>query len=166
MNQMIKSKTVDFTSLVKNNTIHSDLNFQSKLIDELTDTFTDNEQKWYIANLYMYLNYHPTDEFPIDIDDVWKLIGFVNKCNAKRTLENNFVTDEDYKISLLRTEKRSNIKAGLNKERIIKEFCYKLECVNSCNIGNKSLVKALTCNIPYNNYYYKYLDDKLYTSVV
>ncbi|NDA64065.1 MAG: hypothetical protein EBX50_18870, partial [Chitinophagia bacterium] len=32
--------------------------------------------------------------------NVWKLIGFSHKKNAKRTLENNFIKDEDYKILL------------------------------------------------------------------
>ena len=98
MNQIIKSETVDFKTLVANNSINTNLNFQSKLIDKLTNTFTENEQKWYIANLYVYLNYHPTNDFPINLDDVYKLIGFPHKKNAKRTLTNNFTENEDYKI--------------------------------------------------------------------
>jgi phage anti-repressor protein len=102
MNQMIKSETVDFKKLV--NSTNTNLNFQSKLIDELNNTFTENEQKWYIANLYVYLNYHPTNDFPINLDDVYKLIGFAHKRNAKRTLINNFTENEDYKIVVLPRE--------------------------------------------------------------
>ena len=135
MNQLIKTETVDFKNLVTTNNINSSFNFQSKIIDELNNTFTDDEQKWYIANLYVYLNYHATNDYPIHLDNVWKLMGFANHGNAKRTLENNFVKDEDYKISLLRTEKRKNESekpaspygeaginlggAGLNKETIM-----------------------------------------------
>jgi hypothetical protein len=52
--------------------------------------------------------------YPINLENVFKMIGFANKGNAKRTLENNFTKDEDYKIisiknnlekQLLRTEK-------------------------------------------------------------
>jgi phage anti-repressor protein len=102
MNQMIKSETVDFKKLV--NSTNTNLNFQSKLIDELNNTFTENEQKWYIANLYVYLNYHPTNDFPVNLDDVYKLIGFSHKKNAKRTLTNNFTENEDYKITVFPRE--------------------------------------------------------------
>jgi prophage antirepressor-like protein len=47
---------------------------------------------------------------------------------------------------------------------LIKEFRSKLDCTNSSEIGNKSLIKALTLNLPYKNYYYKYADSKLYIS--
>ena len=104
MNTLIKQETVNFHTLVTTNCVNTNLNFQSKLIDELNTTFTENEQKWYVANLYMYLNYHPTTDYPIDLENVWKLIGFSHKKNAKRTLENNFIKDEDYKITMFHKE--------------------------------------------------------------
>jgi phage anti-repressor protein len=103
MNTLIKQETVNFNTLVTTNSTQS-LNFQSKLIDELNTTFTENEQKWYVANLYMYLNYHPTNDFPINLDDVYKMIGFAHKKNAKRTLVNNFIENEDYNITVLPRE--------------------------------------------------------------
>ena len=33
------------------------------------------------------------------------MIGFANKGNAKRTLENNFTKNEDYKLTILPSEK-------------------------------------------------------------
>ncbi len=72
----------------------------------LKDEFTEEQQQWYIANLFMYMNYHPTNDYPINLEDVFKMIGFANKENAKRTLKNNFTKDEDYKISLVRTDER------------------------------------------------------------
>jgi phage anti-repressor protein len=104
MNTLIKQETVNFHTLVTTNCTNTNLNFQSKLIDELNITFTENEQKWYIANLYMYLNYHPTNDFPINLDDVYKMIGFAHKKNAKRTLVNNFIENEDYRITVLPRE--------------------------------------------------------------
>jgi hypothetical protein len=53
-------------------------------------------------------------EFPIYLENVYKLIGFSNKGNAKSTLVNNFIENVDYKISLLRTQKRSHTKGGEN----------------------------------------------------
>ena len=58
--------------------------------------FNEQEQKWFIANFNTFLNYHPTNEFPINLKNIFKLLGFANKSNAKKTLENNFTIDEDY----------------------------------------------------------------------
>jgi len=123
MNNVIKQETINFHTLVTTNSTQS-LNFQSKLINELTNTFTSDEQKWYIANLYMYLNYHPINDFPINLDDVYKMIGFANKGNAMKTIKNNFIENEDYKKQLFRTEKLvKNDKnlggSGLNQEIIM-----------------------------------------------
>ena len=120
MNQIIINETINFQTLVTDNTRQS-LNFQSKLVNELNSNFTENEQKWYIANLYMYLNYNQTDDYPINLDDVYKMIGFANKGNAKRTLENNFIENEDYKKqnytkNLLKNDKTHG---GNNKETIL-----------------------------------------------
>jgi phage anti-repressor protein len=101
-------------------------NLQSKMIVLLKEQFTQEEQEWYIGNLYMYMNYHPTNDFIINLDHVFKMIGFATKGNAKRTIENNFTKDEDYKIisiknniekQLLRTEKLGG--SGVLQEDIL-----------------------------------------------
>lgn len=53
------------------------------------------------------MNYHPTKDFPINLETLVKLVGFAHKKNAKRTLENNFTKDEDYKITVLPKGKSS-----------------------------------------------------------
>jgi hypothetical protein len=73
------------------------------------------------------LNYYPIDDFVINLDNVWKFIGFSNKGNAKRLLQQNFVQDKDDQKLLIRTEKQVvNLKdgkniggAGLNQETIV-----------------------------------------------
>ena len=103
MNQIIKPETVDFTTLVNTNKKLS-VNFKSKMIDTLTENFTQPQHHWYISNLFMYINYHQTTDFPVNLEDVVKIGGFAHKKNAKRALENNFVLDQDYKITVLPTE--------------------------------------------------------------
>jgi hypothetical protein len=119
MDQVIKIESVNFNELVKTSNI-SVLNtsLQSKLAETLNQEFTDEEQRWYIANLYVYMHYHPTNDFPINLEHVYKMMGFSHKKNAKRTLENNFTKDEDYKVALLRTEQRKN-EGGYNDETIM-----------------------------------------------
>ena len=89
MNQIIKPASVDFNALIKNSATLT-LNGQSKMIETLTKEFTEEESKWYIANLYIYMNYHPTNDYPINLDTLVHLVDFANKQNAKRTLVNNF----------------------------------------------------------------------------
>jgi hypothetical protein len=71
------------------------------------------------------MNYHPTNDYPINLEDVFKMIGFANKENAKRTLKNNFTKDEDYKILLVRTDERVH---GL---KISKRTCKKVSKCDS-----------------------------------
>lgn len=101
MNQIIKPTTINIQELVNTNTNGLSINFKSKMVDKLNETFTNDEQKWFILNYYIYMNYHPTNEFPINLEHIFKIIGFAHKKNAKRTLENNFTINEDYKITVL-----------------------------------------------------------------
>lgn len=77
---MIKCESVDFQQLVNENTTLS-LSTQTKMVELLNNT------RWYIGNLYMYMNYHATNDYPIDLENVLKMLGFAHKKNAKRTLE-------------------------------------------------------------------------------
>ena len=103
----LRPDNVDFAALVNKNNNGLTLNCKTKIITELQNVFNDNQQKWYIANFYIYLHYHPTEDYPIDLENVYRMIGFTTKGNAKRTLENNFTKDEDYKIELIHTDKRT-----------------------------------------------------------
>jgi phage anti-repressor protein len=78
------------------------------MIKTLNESFTEKEHQWYIAQLYMYLHYHSTNDYPINLENVFKMIGFSHKANAKRTLLNNFVLDQDYIIILPKQEKQNS----------------------------------------------------------
>ena len=62
-----------FNALVQNADLS--VNFKSKILEELNKNFTENEQRWYIANLFIYLHYHPTNDYPINLENVYKMIG-------------------------------------------------------------------------------------------
>ena len=59
-----------------------------------------------VANLFLYLNYHPIDDFVVNLDNVWKFIGFSNKANGKRLLKQHFTENRDYKKLLIRTDEQ------------------------------------------------------------
>lgn len=48
-----------------------------------------------LSNLYLK-NRFSKDEYPIDLDSVWKFIGYSTKQNAKNALINNFTSEADY----------------------------------------------------------------------
>jgi hypothetical protein len=51
--------------------------------------------------------YRGNRDFVIDLDDIWKWLGFSQKAMAKRALEKNFKQEKDYKILLLLPNLRS-----------------------------------------------------------
>jgi hypothetical protein len=138
---MEKSKTpVDIKTLIQTSNIN--IYDNNKLIDKLKEHFSEDEQKLYVANLFLYLNYHPVDDFVVNLETVWKFIGFCNKGNAKRTLENNFTENKDYKIVFLHSEKNpqnTNL-GGRPQETIIlnintfKKLCLKSNTDNADKI--------------------------------
>ena len=53
------------------------------MITMLNHEFTDDEKHWYIANLYIYMHYHPINDFPINLEDVYKMIGFAREVRSE-----------------------------------------------------------------------------------
>jgi phage anti-repressor protein len=104
MNQIVP-KTINFKELVQNSNTTLSLNLQTKLVQYLNNEFTEQEQQWYIANLFIYMNYHPTNDYPINLDNVYNMLGFANKGNAMKTIKNNFTKDEDYQTIIFHMEK-------------------------------------------------------------
>ena len=117
MNQLIKQDTIDLSALIKNNTTLS-INGQSKTLELIREQFSEKEVQWYIINLYMYMHYHPTNDFPINLEDACKIAGFAHKANAKRTLLKNFSEDTDYKIVFLRRDENPEL-GGRPEETIM-----------------------------------------------
>ena len=119
--------------------------YQGKLINKLKDGFSTEEQQLFISSFYCYLNYK-SDDFVIDLDDIWKWLGFSQKIRAKELLEKYFKLDIDYKkvftrsgenltggrpsdkfILNVRTFKKMCLKANTSKANEIHEYYIKLE---------------------------------------
>ena len=93
---------VDIKTLIQTSSIG--IYDKTKLINKLKDHFSEEEQKLYVANLFLYLNYHPVDDFVVNLETVWKFIGFSNKANGKRLLKQHFTENKDYKIVFIRSD--------------------------------------------------------------
>jgi len=117
--------------------------YQGKLINKLKDNFSTEEQQLFITSFYCYLNCK-SDDFVIDLDDIWKWLGFFKKVKAKELLEKNFKLDIDYKTDFsrenstggrpsdkfmmnIKTFKKMCLKANTSKANEIHEYYIKLE---------------------------------------
>ena len=85
--------------------------YNGKLITKIKNIFTDFEQQLFVSSFYCYLNYNKNLDFVVDLDEVWKWLGFTQKIDAKRLLEKNFIVGIDYNLSLGKS------KASVNEEK-------------------------------------------------
>ena len=124
---------LNIVELIENNPITKLSNtYQGNLLTKIKDQFTETDQQLFVSSFYCYLNYNQKNDFVIDLDNVWKWLGFQSKFNAKRILEKTFINETDYKILLRQQAKQSeHTKGGHNKETIMltirtfKLFCLK-----------------------------------------
>ena len=92
--------SLDIVNLITNNPITKlNANNNNKLLEKVKANFTEMEQQLFIASFYTYLNYDKTADFIVDIDYIWKWLGFNRKFNATSCLKNNFIINKDYKYS-------------------------------------------------------------------
>jgi len=90
----------NIVELIENNPITKLSNtYNNKLLNKIKENFTSFEQQLFIGNFYCYLNYDKNIDFVVDLDDIWKWLGFNQKYNAKYLLEKYFTLDIDYKIA-------------------------------------------------------------------
>jgi phage anti-repressor protein len=110
----MNKESFDIVKLVENNPIaklNNVSNFDNtKVIKKLAEIFTTEEQRFYMGNFYMYLNYNPDKDFVIDLDNVWKWLGYSTIGNCKTVIIKNFGENEDYKIEKIASESSKAIK--------------------------------------------------------
>ena len=102
--------------------------YEGKLINKLKDNFSTTEQQLFISSFYCYLNYKSND-FVIDLDDIWRWLGYTKKDKGKDLLEKYFKVEQDFKRIFPDTREYSQ--AGRPKEKIMlniktfKKMCLK-----------------------------------------
>ena len=126
-------ESINIVELIENNPITKLSNdYNVKLLSKIKENFTNFEQQIFLSSFYCYLNCDSKNDFVIDLDNVWKWIGYNQKVKAKILLENNFVEGNDYTKSLSQAGKQTtHTKGGQNKEKFMlnvvtfKKFCLK-----------------------------------------
>lgn len=137
---------VDIVELLQRNPITklSDTS-QSKLLVKVKNKFTNYEQQMFLASFYCYLNFK-NNEFVVDLDNIWKWVGFKQKVNAKVLLEKHFNVGIDYTLSHFQDTNQVNKNGGNNKEtfmltvKTFKSFCLKADTSKSNDIHNYYIV--------------------------
>jgi hypothetical protein len=138
----MEKEQLDIVKLIENNPITKLSNdYNVKLLTKIKENFTDFEQNLFLSSFYCYLNYHPVNDFIVNLDNVWKWLGFSVKIKAKTLLEKYFIEGKDYIKSLYDIAQQSvHIKGGQNKEifmlnvKTFKKFCLKAETKKSNEI--------------------------------
>jgi hypothetical protein len=133
---------LDIVKLIENNPITKLSNdYNIKLLTKIKTNFSDFEQQLFLSSFYCYLNYNQNNDFVVDLDNVWKWLGFSQKIRAKELLEKNFNINKDYKFLLSLTGeqsfgpqvKKKENRGGHNKEvfmmniNTFKKFCLKAQ---------------------------------------
>ena len=112
--------SIDIVNLIESNPITKLTgNYQSKLVEKIKNTFTEYEQQIFLSSFYCYLKYDSKNDFVIDLDNVWKWLGFQQKYHAKYLLEKQFSIDCDYKIFAPEASEAKKVKRGGHNKEII-----------------------------------------------
>ena len=94
---------LNIVELIENNPISKlSKEYNNKLLNKIKENFTGFEQQLFVSSFYCYLNYDKNLDFVIDLDNVWKWMGFSSKFTSMRILEKNFKLNIDYKNLLLK----------------------------------------------------------------
>jgi len=88
--------------------------YNNRLLIKIQENFSGFEQQLFVSSFYCYLNYNDSD-FVIDLDGVWKWMGFTLKATAKDLIDKHFKPEIDYKI-LLRSKPEEDISDNCNKK--------------------------------------------------
>jgi len=131
-------------AFIENNPISRLSNaYNNKFLIKIKENFTELEQQMFVSSFYCYLKYHPTNDYVIDLDDVWKWLGFSQKVRAKELIEKYFIVEKDFKYVLPNNQEQKNEgRGGHNKQTILlnintfKLFCIKAETKKANEIHN------------------------------
>jgi hypothetical protein len=136
---------LNIVELIENHPISKLTNtYNVKLLDKIKTSFSDAEQQLFIGSFYCYLNYDTKNDFVVDLDNVWKWMGFSTKQKAEILLNTHFTNDIDYKlistlngginsdINLLNHQVKQKKSGGHNIKKIMMTIkCFKSLCLKA-----------------------------------
>jgi phage anti-repressor protein len=89
---------LNIVDIIENNPITKlSKEYNNRLLIKIKENFTGFEQKLFVSSFYCYLNYDKNTDYVVDLDDIWRWLGFNQKVKAIALLERNFTVGSDYK---------------------------------------------------------------------
>jgi flagellum-specific peptidoglycan hydrolase FlgJ len=127
---------MDTMSVINNTNGNMELSeSQGEFLDYLKNNLNDEEIEMFANSFYMYLKYNPDTEFVIDLDNVWKWIGYSRKGKCKELLVKKFRENEHYVVTKTASPAGEAVfknNGGQNKEKILlTSNCFKKLCLKS-----------------------------------
>ena len=127
---------LNIVELIEKNPISKLSNvYNNKLINKIKENFTSFEQQLFVSSFYCYLNYDKNIDFVVDLDNIWKWLGFQQKVKAVALLEKHFKLDIDYKnlaFPLGKASSNDEKWGGHNKQTILLTIkCFKSLCLKA-----------------------------------
>ena len=127
---------LNIVELIENHPISKLTNtYNVKLLDKIKTNFSDTEQQLFIGSFYCYLNYDTKKDFVVDLDDVWKWMGFSKKYHANTVLTKHFMEKIDYiQLATATSAARSDDEkwGGQNIKKIMMTIkCFKSLCLKA-----------------------------------
>jgi hypothetical protein len=137
---------LDIVELIERNPItRLNREYQNKFIVKVKKYFTESQQQLFVSSFYCYLNYNSDTDFIIELDKVWKWLGFSRKDHCKIVIEKHFTKNIDYKILLPNLGEQ--VHGGVNKETIIMNiYTFKKLCLKS-NTKKADVFKLFKDNV-------------------
>ena len=115
------SATLNIVELIEKNPVTKlSRKYNNLLLEKLQENFNTFEQQLFVSSFYCYLNFDKNTDFVVDLDDVWKWLGFAQKINVRTLLEKNFKLNIDYTISIpefKKSEQPEKILGGSDEEQ-------------------------------------------------
>ena len=95
------SATLNIVELIEKNPITKlSQTYNNLLLEKIQENFSTFEQQLFVSSFYCYLNYDKNTDFVVDLDDVWRWLGFTQKAHVKPMIESNFKLNVDYTVSI------------------------------------------------------------------
>lgn len=115
--------------------------YGSKVLQKIQENFSEEEQQFFTANMYIHLHYNPEKDCVIKFDNIWRWLGYLRAEACKKCLTKYFVENIDYKVekkviptveSTEGEDKPSSGKTKYNKENIHITFnCFRKLCLKT-----------------------------------
>jgi flagellar motility protein MotE (MotC chaperone) len=122
---------IDIADLVdKNPLVTLTKQYKNKLVERIKEAFTSYEQQLFVASFYCFLK-TSDEQFVIDLDSIWKWLGYSAKTKAKYLLLKYFIAEKDFVTLTAEPKAAGGGSGGANKETILmtvttfKKMCLK-----------------------------------------